>query len=96
MLYYDILSTILYCVEMTKAVDMWSEVAVFAVTVYEGKATIGRMYLLAFIISASFIIFALSSRHHHIYYSNSLQSAHCTIVSTLYNILCVRTLRTAM
>ena len=28
---------------MTKAVDMWSEVAVFAVTVYEGKVTIGRM-----------------------------------------------------
>ena len=67
-LYYDLLFytilhyTILYCVEMTKAVDMWSEVAVFAVTVYEGKATIGRMYVLAFIISASFILYALSSR----------------------------------
>ena len=60
---------------MTKAVDMWSEVAVFAVTVYEGKVTIGRMYLLA----SKARHHSFSMRYHlaafniffHIYYSNS-------------------------
>ena len=59
-LYYDILSTVLYNVEMTKAVDMWSEVAVFAVTVYEGKVTIGRMYVLA----SKARHYSLSMRYH--------------------------------
>jgi len=76
--YYDLLSTIQYCVEMTKAVDMWSEVAVFAVTVYEGKVTIGRMYLLA------------SKARHHSFSMHYHLAFNIFFYSNSYNLYIVR------
>lgn len=72
---------------MTKAVDMWSEVAVYAVTVYEGKVTIGRMYVLA----SKARHHSLSMRCHlalnifyHTYSSSYNQRTYCTLYYIQY------------